>query len=653
VKRSRIAAGVTAAALLVVPVIPATADDLPTPAVTEEVPAAEIPTLGADIPATEPPSTEVSAVVRTDDGSLEVATAADHETLTEQTAGESVVAVDAARKTYAMALPANADAGRDLQWGLNRLQAEDLWQRSIGNGITVAVLDTGVKASHPDLKGKVAKGYDAIASKPGARFDDNGHGTFLAGIIVGKHNGSGVAGIAPGARILPVKVLNSDGVGDSDDIARGIIWAVDNGADVINMSFGADSTNKVEAAAIDYARGSGVTLIAAAGNEGFREVMYPAAYPGVVGVGATDPQNQRASFSNRGGHVDVVAPGQGILSTFTDIPYTWTSGTSMSTAYVSGIAALAMSYSPGAGGEPLGQQISASATDLGAAGPDADFGSGLVDPASLLEQLGAGRAPGMPRDLVANGAGDTLTVSFTPGVNVPYVVRLKAGLKGPASATNGKSVGRGVGNGQPVTLTVPKRSAKKAYAFGVFTTGPTGTSKAVATVRPATWALTDSQSVPRNSRQKVQIGVKVAKFGWIGGHPIQLTTSEGGGEQRVRRFIPVSGGPDSFTIRKIRWNFNYQATLLAPGFWNPAQPQESQWVQTTITAKRGGAITGRVTPSKVASEVQLQRRAGASWKTIATTQTKPNGKYQLPGKAGDLRVYSPADAWHGPASREL
>ena len=162
-----------------------------------------------------------------------------------------------ARPRYAMAAGAD-DTGRDLQWGLTRLQAEDLWQRSTGAGITVAVVDSGVKASNPDLKGKVAKGYNAITGKPGARSDKFGHGTFIAGMIAGKTNGSGIAGLAPNARIPPVKVLDR-GDGDSDDIARGIIWAVDNGADVINMSFGSDSANRVEAEAIDYARGAGVT----------------------------------------------------------------------------------------------------------------------------------------------------------------------------------------------------------------------------------------------------------------------------------------------------------------------------------------------------------------------------------------------------------
>ncbi|MCU0295370.1 MAG: S8 family serine peptidase, partial [Candidatus Nanopelagicales bacterium] len=280
----RIVAGMAAATMVLVPLTPALAEDLPpVQPVIEIAPEPEVPTLGPDLPAEVAPTEAVSAVVRTDDGTLEVATAPDVAALEQQTADDTVLAVDAPTRRYAMALPAD-DAGRDLQWGLNRLQAEDLWQRSNGSRVTVAILDTGVKASHPDLKGKIDKGYNAITNKAGARADNNGHGTFLAGMIVGKTNGSGIAGLAPGARIMPVKVLDSEGVGDSDDIARGIIWAVDNGADVINMSFGADTSNRVEAEAIDYARGAGVTLIAAGGNEGARLEMYPAAYPGVLGV---------------------------------------------------------------------------------------------------------------------------------------------------------------------------------------------------------------------------------------------------------------------------------------------------------------------------------------------------------------------------------
>jgi subtilisin family serine protease len=652
VTRRRFAAGFIAAAMLLAPLSPALAtDDLPSSDVTVEP---EVPTLGPEVPVTEVPQTgEVSALVRTDSGDVEVATAPDAATLAAETADDTVLAVDTGHKRYAMALPAQ-DKGRDLQWGLSRLQAEDLWQRSTGAGITVAILDTGVKSSHPDLKGKVAKGFNAITGKRGARKDNNGHGTFLAGMIAGKTNGSGVAGLAPNARILPVKVLDGEGVGDSSDIARGIIWATDNGADVINMSFGADSTNRVEAEAIDYARGAGVTLIAAAGNEGARLTMYPAGYPGVLGVGATDFDNKRASFSNRGPHVDVVAPGQGILSTYTKKPYFWTSGTSMSTAYTSAVAALAMSYSPGAGGEPLIQQISATARDIGATGSDADTGAGLIDPAALLEQLGAGRAPGMPRDIAATGTPEGIArLTFTPPAGTTYYVQFKKGTKAPVGIYGGTRVAEGAGNWQPVTVDVPGKDPKKAYAFSVFTQGPSGLSKAIATVRPLNWTLTKSKTVPRNSRQKIQVGLRLPTFGYIGGWPLQLTSQQGGTAQKVRRFIPTSDGPDTFTVRDLRWSFHYQFTLLAPGFWNAASPTESQWIDTSVTAKRSGRITGRVSPSKAASEVQLQRKAGKGWKTIDTTQSSRSGKFSFPGKAGNLRVYTPADLWHGPAAREL
>ncbi len=661
---SRIAAAVTAAALLLAPLGPALAtDDLDSPDPVTTTPAdpttppevvPEVPTLGAEVPdAPAPAADSVSAVVRTDDGDLEVATAPTVAALSKKTAAETVLAVDRPTRRYAMAVGAD-DTGRDLQWGLSRMQAEDLWQRSTGAGIKVAILDTGVKGSHPDLSGRVAKGYNAITSKPGARKDNNGHGTFLAGIIAGKVNGGGISGLAPNVRILPVKVLDSEGVGDSDDIARGIIWAVDNGADVINMSFGADSTNRVEAEAIDYARGAGVTLVAAGGNEGARLVMYPAGYPGVLGVAATDINNERASFSNRGPHIDVAAPGQGILSTYNKSPYTWTSGTSMSTAYVSAVAALAMSYSPGAGGDPLQQQIAATARDVGPSGSDAETGAGLVDPAALLEQLGAGRAPGMPADIAAVGSPNgTMQLTFTPAAGTWYTVRFKKGKKAPKGPYAGSKLAEGTGAGTPLTVQVSGKKPTARYAFAVFTQGPTGLSRAIATVRPLKWKLTNSKSVPRNSRQRLEVGLRVPTFGWIGGWPLQLTTQKGGRKQQTRRFIPSADGPDTFMVRDLRWSFHYQFTLLAPGFWNAASAQKSQWINTSVTAQRKSGITGSVSPNKAASEVQLQRKKGKGWKTIKTTTSKRNGRYSFPAKSGTLRVFAPADLWHGPASTTL
>jgi hypothetical protein len=555
-------------------------------------------------------------------------------------------------KRYAMALPAD-DAGRDLQWGLDRLQAEDLWQRSTGTGVTVAVLDTGVKSSHPDLKGRVKPGFDAIANAAGGRKDTNGHGTFIAGMIAGKTGGGGLTGLAPNVRILPVKVLDTEGVGDSDDIARGIIWAADNGADIINMSFGADTPNRVEAEAIDYARGAGVTLIAAGGNEGVALQMYPATYPAVLGVGATDFADAPASFSNRGPHIDVAAPGQGIVGAYTDGKYTWSSGTSMSCAYVSAVAALAMSYSPGAGGEPLAQQIVASARDVGQPGRDRETGAGVIDPAALLQQLGAGRAPGMPADIAATGSPDgTLRLTFTPPANTSVDVRFTKGATAPATPA-GKRLLNTTGAGQPLSVEVTGKKPAKPYSFAVFTRGPSGTSRAVAAVRPVTWTLTGSGTVARNSKQKVEVGVRVPEFGWVGGWPLQLTSQRGGLAERTRRFVPSAKGPQTYRVRDLRWSFHYQFSLLAPGFWNTSTPRQSLQVQTSIKRLRKGGISGVVEPNKAASEVQLQRRRGKGWKTIATTQTTPNGRFSFAAKGGTLRVFAPADLWRGSASLPL
>lgn len=634
------------AAAMLLPVAPAMAEEV---GPNLEVPADPVPTAEPEVVE---PGRQVSALVKADDGSLSVTSANNPAQLERKTSDEQVLAIDTPVKRYAAAVPTD-DTGRDLQWGLNRLQAEDIHKYSTGAGVKVAVVDTGVNAKHPELKGQVLKGYNAITGKTGRPKDRHGHGTFLAGMIAAKVNGKGVEGLAPGAKILPVKVLDADGVGDSDDIARGIIWAVDNGADVINMSFAADSSNRVEAEAIDYARGAGVTLVAAGGNEGMRLKMFPADYPGVLGVGATDSDNSKASFSNRGSHIDVAAPGQGILSTGLS-GYTWQSGTSMSTAYVSAVAALATSYSPGATGEPLQQQIAATAADIGTPGSDPETGAGVVDPGALFTQLGAPPRPGMVPDLQANGTPDgKIAVRFTPRAGVPYKVRFKAGRAAPASVAAGRQVAAGVGNGQPVTLEVTGKKPTKIYSLAVFTEGPGGPSRTIAAVRPLKWVMTPTSTVRRNVRQRLEAGVKVKGFGWVGGYRLQLATQRGGRKEQVRRFVPSADGPTGFLVRDMRWSFHYRFTLQAPGFWNAASPTNSQYIETTVTARRGSNVTGRVTPNKRPTEVWLQRQSGSDWKTVAKTTSKRNGKYSLPAKSGSLRVYVPADLWHGPASSGL
>ena len=206
------------------------------------------------------------------------------------------------------------DTDRWAQWALNRLDAEALWAQQPGDGVTVAVLDTGVDAAHPDLTGVVLPGTDLVSPGGDGRTDANGHGTHVAGIIAAvANNGLGTAGLAQGVRILPVRVLDDSGAGWASDIAKGIIWATDHGAAVINLSLGDHVKDDVTAAAVQYAEDHGVVVVAAAGNDRANgdAVTYPAAYPGVLGVAATDSQDAVASFSETGGFVRRGSAGRG------------------------------------------------------------------------------------------------------------------------------------------------------------------------------------------------------------------------------------------------------------------------------------------------------------------------------------------------------
>jgi len=235
------------------------------------------------------------------------------------------------------------------QWGLPAIHAPAAWDISLGaSAILVAVLDTGVDASHPDLIGRVdtALGRDFVNDDNDAT-DDNGHGTHVAGIIAATEGNGGTVGVAPGCRVLPVKVMAADGTGDSYDIAAGIEYAADAGARVINLSL-AGPSDQLMSDAVSYARSKGCVVVAAAGNEGSPDgADYPARYEGVVGVGAVDRTGARWVYtrggSNYGSGVDIAAPGVDILSTVPGGGYASVSGTSMASPFVAGVAALVWS----------------------------------------------------------------------------------------------------------------------------------------------------------------------------------------------------------------------------------------------------------------------------------------------------------------------
>lgn len=301
------------------------------------------------------------------------------------------------------AAPARADAVRDADWALSALHAQQAWQTSKGKGITVAVLDTGVDGTHPDLTGQVLTGKDMVGF--GAQRGDSSwakHGTGMAGIIAGHGHGygdaDGVMGIAPEARILPVRVILEDKdpqrkkarTTRGGALAEGIRWAADNGADVINLSLGDDSKTAhpepQEDEAIQYALAKGVVVVASAGNGGKEgnRASYPAAYPGVIAVAAVDRYGNRADFSTSRWYAAVSAPGVDVVIADPDRHYYEGWGTSTASAYVSGTAALIRSAYPRLGPAQIKELLEDTTRDNPSGGRDDSVGTGLIDPAAAL-----------------------------------------------------------------------------------------------------------------------------------------------------------------------------------------------------------------------------------------------------------------------------
>ncbi|HEY9721523.1 MAG TPA: S8 family peptidase [Oscillatoriaceae cyanobacterium] len=250
------------------------------------------------------------------------------------------------------------------QYALKRLEAPAAWDITRGDPkVKIAIVDTGCDTGHPDLRDQIVGSFNSIgwrgALGVGSVRDDNGHGTHCAGIAAAEgNNDEGISGIAPGCKLLVVKALDTQGTGSASDIARGVNWAADHGASVISLSMGTTQDSSVMREAVAHALQKGVVVVAAMGNEGQTLRNYPAAYPGVIAVGATDQSDQVASFSTRGDWISVSAPGVSILSTTPTYPVTLTqeahlaasygtmSGTSMATPLVAGVAALVRSAHP-------------------------------------------------------------------------------------------------------------------------------------------------------------------------------------------------------------------------------------------------------------------------------------------------------------------
>ena len=379
-------------------------------------------------------TTTMVAVERTSDGGLrvetfEVAAGAYHSAFNDP----DVLSVEPIGTVQAFAEPY-----RPFQWALDRLAYEEAWSTNDGTGVIVAVIDTGVRATHEDLEGVVLPGTDFISPGGDGTIADHYHGSHVAGIIAARpDNGRGVAGAAPGVRILPVRVLNSSGTGSTADVAAGIIWAVDNGAGVINLSLGSSADSATIRLAVDYAEDNDVLVVAAAGNSGHlgNPVTYPAAIDEVLAVSATASNDTKTYFSQYGPWIDLAAPGNGIQSLHgtADNLYASSSGTSMASPYVAAAAALVRAEYPDLTAAEVRALLESTAIDLGDPGIDDEFGHGLVDPLAAVQSGAVAEPDNEPEPEVAEDyqvltsygrvirPGSQAASSSTPLLNEPIV----------------------------------------------------------------------------------------------------------------------------------------------------------------------------------------------------------------------------------------
>jgi beta propeller repeat protein len=272
------------------------------------------------------------------------------------------------------------------QWYIPETKFDLAWEKLKSNqNIKVAVIDSGVDKTHPDLQGKILAGYDFV-NLDDDPLDDNGHGTFVSGIIAANTNDIGIKGLYDFARIIPVKVIDQNGIGSYEDAAAGIVYAADQGAQVINLSIGGYGFSFLLQDAVDYALDKGCILVAAGGNDGIEQPIYPAAYPDVMGVAATTQDSHIWLGSNSGKHIDVSAPGVNIVSLGKDGNYIVASGTSASAAMVSAQAAMLVNDRTTLSSSFVQKLIGQSSLNLEGESWNPIYGEGIIDVDRSLTQ---------------------------------------------------------------------------------------------------------------------------------------------------------------------------------------------------------------------------------------------------------------------------
>jgi subtilisin family serine protease/flagellar hook assembly protein FlgD len=353
-----------------------------------------------------------------------------------------VASVTPAVLRYPTSVPNDTYFASEQSTYLNAVNAPAAWSAEPGSpSVKIAIVDTGVDTGHPDLAGKIVGQYNAVDGS-GNVTDATGHGTFVAGVAAAvTNNALGVAGAGDASSLLAVKVEDVNGDIYSDAVAAGVTWATDHGAKIINLSLGSAQSDPTEQAAITYAQNHGVVVVAAAGNSGNsgNPVSYPAGYPSVLAVGATDAQGGRATFSEYGNWVSVGAPGVNIFSTapragsdFFNPSYDMGDGTSFSSPLVAGEVALLAAAAPDATAADLRNAVISSAHGYANLG----LGTGQVDFLAALNELTPATAPAISTPV--NGASLNGTIPLTATSSAPLVrFRLDGNWLAGAVTVNG------------------------------------------------------------------------------------------------------------------------------------------------------------------------------------------------------------------------
>jgi type VII secretion-associated serine protease mycosin len=612
-----LAAG-TAAAALVVPLTTQGAAWTPVSRGLDTEPAAMLP---ATVTAAEPVTVVTTAL--DEDGRPVVSS----RTATDRAAAERLiragqdapgaVSVELDAPVYALEAPTGTDPYRASQWDLARVQAPAAWATSTGAGVTVAVIDSGVDAGHPDLAGQVLPGIDLVAGTTGTSTDPNGHGTHVAGTVAAlTGNNVGVSGFAPHARILPVRVLGASGSGSSSAVATGVTWAADQGAQVINMSLGSTAQVSALTNAIAYARAKGVVVIASAGNsrEKGSPTNYPGADPGVVAVAATDSSDTYASYSNQGSYVDLAAPGSGIISTYPGGRYVSMSGTSMAAPHVAALAALLKASDPTANPDRIEQAMQSSAVDLGAAGKDADYGYGRINAVAALAALAtpstAPTAPSVPPTTTPAPATPTATPTTKPTTK-------------PTTT--------------PTATPTTKPTTKPATPTPTKTTPPP-----IVKVTPVITSDGSSRLVDYGTVVRTTFTVRAGGVPWAR-QPVQVCTAAKGAA--TFRCSHTTTSATGTVLAKHTATAPHRLYLVATATKTSnavTSPTYSTTVQAVAAMERRSSRQLIATLTGVAGQtVRLQRLDGGTWTTVTTYRATSRYTVKKPVAGATYRIVVP------------